>query len=188
MIPLTYLIVLAKITNAIRYIVSEYVYEKEAIMDYRELAAELMQCRREMDRCRGKQQKNQEVRGELHVIYFFMEIEDHASPGELSDFCGVSTARMASILNSLEKKGLLLRSMDEKDHRKLIVRLTEKGVAYGTERRNEFLRDMAQMLEALGEHDAKEYIRITRKIGELHKACEADAEKKKMRKEAEANG
>ncbi|MDO5416738.1 MAG: MarR family transcriptional regulator [Lachnospiraceae bacterium] len=133
-------------------------------MDYQKLAEELMANRIAIDRHPREEHVKQVFRGEIQVIRYLMEFCDHASPGELSEYSEVSTARMASTLKSLEKKGFVRRSADPEDGRKIIVRLTPMGEAYGMERRQEVLRDLTELLMELGEKDAAEYTRICRKI------------------------
>ena len=39
----------------------------------------------------------------------------------------MSTARIASILKSLEEKECIVREVDKKDKRKILVKITDKG-------------------------------------------------------------
>lgn len=137
-------------------------------MDYFKLADELIQCKSEAERHRHKKSEPL-MRGEISVIYYFMEVSESvsASAGEISEFCGVSTARMANMLNSLEKKGFIIRTVDPDDRRKILVSLTEQGNSFGNEKRQEMRRELAAMLQKLGEEDAAEYVRILKKIREM---------------------
>ncbi len=45
-----------------------------------------------------------------------------------------------------------------------MVALTDRGVAYITERRDEALGLIAQLLERLGPEDAAQYVRIQKKL------------------------
>ena len=47
--------------------------------------------------------------------------------GELSSKLSMTTSRMAAVLGSLEKKGLLERENDEVDRRRVLVSLTQAG-------------------------------------------------------------
>ncbi|MBT2598089.1 MarR family winged helix-turn-helix transcriptional regulator [Arthrobacter sp. ISL-72] len=54
-------------------------------------------------------------------------------PNELARLSSVSTASMSSLLNTLEKYGLVTREADTSDKRKTLVRLTPLGEARVTE-------------------------------------------------------
>ncbi len=54
-------------------------------------------------------------------------------PNELARLSGVSTASISSLLNTLEKYGLVTREADTSDKRKTLVRLTPLGEARVTE-------------------------------------------------------
>jgi len=107
------------------------------------------------------------IRGEKRVIGYLIEIEDGVHPKKISDFSGVSTARIACILNKLEEQNLIKRTQDLIDKRKIIVNLTDNGRTLGFTYQNEIISELSKMLEDLGEADANEYVRITKKIYEL---------------------
>ena len=65
--------------------------------------------------------------GELALLRIVMDHGNDISPGELTEKLEVSTARTANLLNSLEKKGLIVRDSNEKDHRSKCVYLTDKA-------------------------------------------------------------
>ncbi len=105
--------------------------------------------------------------GEKKVIGYLIEIQDGVCPRKLCDFMGVSTARIASILNKLEEKGLIIRTPNSFDKRKVIVNITKKGRAFGETGKKNVVKDLSSLLEKLGEDDAKEYVRIMKKIYNL---------------------
>ena len=76
----------------------------------------------------------------------------------------VSSARIASLLNHLEKKHLIQRYVDQHDNRQIIVLLTDLGRQEISRVRSELLPEIAAMLEKLGPEDAENYIRIQKKI------------------------
>ncbi len=49
------------------------------------------------------------------------------SAGELSKEMGISESRMSKIIDSLEKKGYILREINKDDKRKMIFSITDKG-------------------------------------------------------------
>ncbi|MGI5979037.1 MAG: MarR family winged helix-turn-helix transcriptional regulator [Oscillospiraceae bacterium] len=138
-------------------------------MDYEKYAAELLDYRIAGDRgCRLLQNNISEVsRGELPVLLYLVEEKDGACAGEISENFGVNTSRVASILNSLCKKGYVVRVPHPTDRRKIQVFVTEKGRSFATERRSEAVRHLSELLRLLGEEDALEHVRIMKRVAEL---------------------
>ncbi len=56
---------------------------------------------------------------------------------------------------------------DKNDKRCKLVYLTEKGRALGAAYQKKYIKEISTMLEALGEHDAKEHVRIIKRIYNL---------------------
>ena len=142
-------------------------------MDYRELARAFFEtaCSRPAvmsSRIDGMS------RGEIATLGFLRTRGD-MTPGEISACKGVSTARVANILASLTKKGLVERLPDTRDRRKAIVHITEAGTRLAEQKYEEALDDLEQILRSLGEKDAKEYYRITHRIVELTSSPAEDA-------------
>ena len=138
-------------------------------MDYEKYAAELLDYRIAGDRsCRLIQNNISEVsRGELPVLLYLVEEKDGACAGDISEHFGVNTSRVASILNNLCKKGYVVRTPHPTDKRKIQVFVTEKGRSFATERRDEAVRHLSELLRLLGEKDALEHVRIMKRVAEL---------------------
>ena len=79
--------------------------------------------------------------------------------GELSSRLGMTTSRVAAVLGSLEKKGLLERENDEVDRRRVLVSLTQAGDALCEKRRQHFMKKISMLLSMLGD-DAPEFVRL----------------------------
>ena len=93
--------------------------------------------------------------------------KDEATAGELSEKLNVTTARIASILNSLEAKDYIKRTEDNKDKRKTLVVVTKKGKALAKKAKKEVIDKITKVINEIGEEEVKEYIRITLKIREI---------------------
>ena len=76
----------------------------------------------------------------------------------------VSTARIAVLLNAMEKKGFVTREADGDDNRQIIVRLTPKGYEEARNKREDIINAVIHMLEFLDPDEAAEYLRIQKKI------------------------
>lgn len=104
------------------------------------------------------------TKGEDALIQYLMLEGDGICANQISNHFGVNTSRVAAILNSLTKKGYVERQVDLSDKRKIRVYITEKGKIYGDNTRKEVLSKVVKILELLGENDAREYIRIQKRI------------------------
>ena len=136
-------------------------------MDYRELATELMQKMFLMNRARPHKEITEAMHGESFVMRYLAHQNDCVLPSEISKVMGISSARIAAALNSLEKKGMITRQIDPEDRRRILITLTSEGRALGIEQQQEILEKFAKMLSQLGEHDAKEYVRIAGRLAEF---------------------
>ena len=135
-------------------------------MDYQALAREFMGVMHKMRKRKGEKQISDSLRGEQFVLGFVSHAEGSVIPSDISAEMGISTARIAAALNSLESKGLITRRIDPNDRRKILVELTDAGRAKEQEHTNSIMRVMTRMLENLGEADAVEFLRILKKLAE----------------------
>lgn len=110
---------------------------------------------------------NEFNRGEIGVLGYLAFEKDEATAGELSEKLNVTTARIASILNSLEAKDYIKRTEDSKDKRKTLVVVTKKGKALAKKAKKEVIDKITKVINEIGEEEVKEYIRITLKIREI---------------------
>ena len=86
--------------------------------------------------------------------------------GELSSRLGMTTSRVAAVLGSREKKGLLERENDEVDRRRVLVSLTQAGDALCEKRRQHFMKKILMLLSMLGD-DAPEFVRLLGRVFEI---------------------
>ena len=136
-------------------------------MDYKVLATEFMQNMYLLNKARPQKQIHESMQGEAFVLGCLAHQEGSMLPSEISGIMNISTARIAATLNGLERKGLITRRIDVSDRRRILVDLTPEGKAFAEEQRQKMLENTARLLSMLGEHDAREYIRITGRMAEL---------------------
>ena len=86
--------------------------------------------------------------------------------GELSSRLSMTTSRIAAVLGSLEKKGLLERENDEVDRRRVLVSLTQAGDALCEKRRQHFMKKISMLLTMLGD-DAPDFVRLLGRVFEI---------------------
>lgn len=136
-------------------------------MDYEELAKQFLHNSFQF-RKRGHQKKIDEtMQGEAFAILYILRQGDIVLPSEISNEMNISSARVAAMLNSLENKGLITRQIDKSDRRKILVELTQEGKEMAEKHNQMVVNNTARMLELLGEHDAKELVRIMGKLAKL---------------------
>lgn len=106
-------------------------------------------------------------RGEVGVLSYLAFDKDEVSSGELSEVLGVTTARVASILNSLEIKGYIKRKEDSLDKRKTLVVITEKGKELAINAKREIINKIISVVREVGYEEIMEYVKIAIKIREV---------------------
>ena len=109
-------------------------------------------------------------RGELCLLMHLKRQSDLVLPSELSEVMSVSTARIARLLNTLEDRGLIQRSMDLSDRRKIVVKLTEAGERYLKEVYKRTHRRASAVIDALGAEETETFIRIAEKIVDISRS------------------
>lgn len=133
-------------------------------MDFSSLAVQLLQSRARLLLVPAQRDISRMLRGELFVLNYLREQQRTVHPKELSDSLCVSSARIARLLNVLEKDDMIDRHTDPADSRSVVVALTPKGEAEIDQVRRAVLDHISSMLQALGEEDSKTYIRILDQI------------------------
>lgn len=109
------------------------------------------------------------LRGEAAVLLYLLQCqkEGFITPGMLSEALNISTARVAASLNSLEKKALIVRVINKKDRRQIIITLTNNGQKQAKELKELQIKHLSFLLKELGEKDAFEVIRIAKRIEKI---------------------
>ena len=135
-------------------------------MDYTNLAREFMEIMNQMRKCNIHKPISDSMHGEIFVRLYISKHEYNVIPSEISNEVGISTARVAATLNSLEKKGMITRKIDVNDRRRILVEMTPSGREQIENHFKMIMKITTNMLSYLGENDAKEYVRIMRRLAE----------------------
>lgn len=88
-------------------------------------------------------------RGMFVMLRILHESDGKVVAGDLAKLMNVSTARIASALNTLEKKNYIKRESEVNDARKVVIVLTEQGVIALEERKKNVQQMIAPMFENL---------------------------------------
>lgn len=135
-------------------------------MDYEQLAREFMQSWGQLMKNPIHKESVVTSKGEFGVLGYLAYVQNGVSPGCLKDQFGVVSGRMADTLTSLSKKNLVERRSDETDGRKTLVYLTEDGRKAIMEKQNHIMKKHIELLKFLGEEDAKDLIRLVRRVSQ----------------------
>ena len=139
-----------------------------------ELVHEFLSCMDRLNRMREQHEIQKQLMGEMFVLRFLHQ-HGQTTPGNLSKALQVSTARTAAILNNLEKKGFITRTASSIDRRKSDICITQHGIAILEHGLAMIEQRVAKILEALGEKDSRELIRILNRMiviqTEFHPYC-----------------
>lgn len=115
----------------------------------------------------GSHSKDMEMRGEINALHALHHQPEGMTPTALARACQVSTARITKTIDQLEGRSLVERHASPHDRRSVIVRLTDKGEAEVQQRIDGINGYVAGILRELGEHDARELVRISGRLVEV---------------------
>lgn len=102
----------------------------------------------------------QSHQGEHMVIRFLERHEEATSPKHLAEKLNLSSARIAALLNSLEKKGLIERNMDPQDRRRVSVTLTVAGKEIARREKKKFQDRVVNSFTAMGEEHTQQFLEL----------------------------
>lgn len=136
-------------------------------MDYSKLAVEFLKSMQHLRKLNPHKNFDSALRGETFVLQYIAYQSEDVLPGEICHEMDVSSARIAQTLNSLERKGYITRQINPADRRRVLVKLTPAGREAADARSRAIVENTSKMLSILGEHDAREYVRITNKLAQI---------------------
>ena len=146
--------------------------------DWDGLAQQLMTSIHGLRAGHGAHSKDMEMRGEINALHALHHQPEGMTPTALARACQVSTARITKTIDQLEGRSLVERHASPHDRRSVIVRLTDKGEAEVQRRVDVVNGYVAGILRELGEHDARELVRISGRLAEVvtRRAAEAGSQ------------
>ena len=102
--------------------------------------------------------------GEHGLMLYLCSCPEGVSAGKIAKDLHIGSGGVANLLNGLEKKGLIERSMSPTDRRSVIVCLTETGRSLMAERREQGRQRIVSDLKRLGKEDTESLLRIFERI------------------------
>ena len=141
-------------------------------MDYIDLSKEFLQAFYQFHKKKTHKKINNAMHGEAFVLQYIAQFDNTAVPGDIENAMNVSSARITTLLNGLENKGLISRQIDSIDRRRILIKLTPAGEEQAAENMRQLLDLTSEILEYLGEEDANNFVRIICRLAERW-SCEA---------------
>ena len=102
--------------------------------------------------------------GEAGILRCLYQKQEAMTAGELGRVMDIGSGGVANLLNSLEKKGYICRSVNPSDRRGIMVLLTDSGKQLIEKKEQEALRLTAGLLSRLGRDDTERLICIYQKM------------------------
>ena len=149
--------------------------------EYEALARELMHSFDTRKKAPPHEEISAAMRGEMAVLQLLSQEMAPMTAGEVSKKLRMTTSRIAAVLGSLEKKGMILRQADSSDKRRVQVMLTAQGSAFCQQKREMVLRDMTHLLTQLGSEDARHFVRIMGRIHQFTPPIHPDMDEKDLK-------
>ena len=139
----------------------------EPIMDYFEQVAREQVRAMILNHARREDLSQVFSQGEMRLLGCLNAGADGRTAGELSTLLDLSTARIAAILNNLERKGAITRVRDTADRRRAVVRLTDQGRHEVQTSLDEAVACLSEVYRRMGEADTRELLRLSDRAGAI---------------------
>ncbi len=107
---------------------------------------------------------NRLSKGEQMLLNILFCNKAPMTPTEISSVMKATKGRVSAILNSLEKKGQIERTVLSSNRRNVLVSITKAGKKYATAEMEKEFRRMKKIFELMGETDTKDFVRLCQKM------------------------
>lgn len=132
-------------------------------MDYEDAARKLIIFSRSLAKGSLSSARGLSV-GEAPVLqYLSGHVGEDKTPSGLAERLGYSRPRMTRILDALVAKGFVERRNDPSDRRRVLVRITDAGIAHARQQNAQGVDAVARELQALGDRNAAELLSVLEK-------------------------
>ena len=109
------------------------------------------------------------TRGESGMLLYLYHVGRPMYPGELTEKMGLTTGRIANILKVLEQTGMIMRTTDARDRRRVQVELTQEGESAARARHEDAMRCHAALMDQLDAEQARRLAEALRALSDA--AC-----------------
>ena len=107
------------------------------------------------------------TRGENGVLLYLYHVERPMYPGELTEKLGLTTGRIANILRVLESSGLIVRTPDARDKRRVRVALTSSGEVQARRQNAEALAFHEKLMSRLKPGEAEQFLYMMKRLTDI---------------------
>lgn len=142
--------------------------EKELMEIYNELADKLFDILCTNARLTYQEDLGDFSHGELSILAYLRAERSGLCSGELAESLGMTMPRISAAISGLVKKGLVTKSTDSEDRRKIRIHITPAGIEHIIKKETRLREHISNILSKLGEEDAGEYVRISERIQSIH--------------------
>ena len=133
-------------------------------MDYRKYSEELLDLQIDCSGALNQITANTLIRGEDSLLLWLCRQDAAVFPTDIMHHFRLSSGRVANILRSTQKKGLITRCQSGDDLRRNCIRITDEGRAYASACREKILESQTAVLEGLSEKEAGNLAETFRRI------------------------
>lgn len=103
-------------------------------------------------------------RGAGFVLTYLYNQDENVIPSEIGRQMNVSTPRVTAILNKLEAKNLIIRTISPEDRRNVFITLSEQGRQIVEEKKAQQEKNIQTLVERLKSDDVEAFIRVLKEI------------------------
>ena len=104
------------------------------------------------------------TRGEYGLLMYLYHVGRPMFPGELTEKLGLTTGRIANILRVLERSGLVMRTPDATDRRRVLVAITPQGEELAARLTHEAIAYHTQLMSQLDEAEAHRFLEMLERL------------------------
>ena len=102
--------------------------------------------------------------GECGMLLYLSEREEGVTAGQISRDLQIGSGGVANMLNTLEKKGYVTRTMSPSDRRSVVAAISDAGMELINAKKKEVCGMIGGFLMALGREDTLELLRLYKKM------------------------
>lgn len=136
-------------------------------MTYIELARQLAEINQKMMKFSEYIKMTDANRGEGVLLSYLTHHDHDVTPAELSAALNVSTARIAALLNKMERKKLVQRQKHPDNYKNTVVKLLPEGEKLHEEQKENFNQHVVKFFETLGEEKAALFVELQSEMVEF---------------------
>lgn len=105
--------------------------------------------------------------GLSHARWFVLKVTEHRKRlgiRDVAETLGVTSSAATQLVDGLVQSGFIVRRVNPKDRRSVLLELTKKGNRHLEESVTERVAEMADVFDALTDKELAEYLRLQMKI------------------------